>query len=745
MNVFFKDIGLNAISKIDLNYTKLNIEKGYLYEVLLKTYPLGFETEKEVHVNKKLITFEEYSTYKLKENDLITISEKIEESFVIMIVVNIVISLITSILFTKKPSQPNIGTANTVYSGTVNQIQASVNNPIQIQYGTFRFYPKLISKSYKFYFKNEEYHLLHTCLGLGNINPLQYYLNYTKIEDLEDTKQVQVYSEKKGDKSNYLNRVIDSFDLKNSSEYLAINSYSAEESKNIQINACDYEPIQNEYLYMGLPVSENIKNPIPTKIGYITINPKKTNINRVFINFNFSSGIYGQDDKGNDIVAQAKFNIILKQIDDNDEETGEIISRSVDYSRVSRTPTRISEFFSLKEGRYKIYIERIDIKDSRSVNNCSIMNIIGLEKDTGFDNVENLSLATFLVKSGEGFSSTSGFKMNVLAERESEIINEKVVKYETLLDFVKDVWTNEEYGMGDTLDNLDIQEELSEKVNLILDQKNNAFNHLQNVLKSFNYYIIPYLNHFVIKKDKERRERVLLFTSKNTSKITFSYKLQDKNEKQEGIQARIILDGDIDFTDISYPENMKTYTKTTLLGVNTRDKAMEFLKDLYNKKTKQLKTCKITTDTEALIPELESRVGVETAYLDNSISVEGKSLKNGECILKQNIKLEADKQYYIYIDTENNSNYEMKKIVKVYEDTFTNIIYLEDSSFSISENEIFVITLGDRVEVIEDYIISDIKVGKIDNNIKEAVKVDLILKEYISSLYEDSGAEICNY
>jgi len=724
MKVNFKEVGVSADIN-DTTFETIEIEYKYLYEVLFKQFPNGFETEKLVYVNKQLVDFEDFDKFELIENDLVLIAENVGAvavPFLIMIVINIVISLILYMLM--KPDKPTTTIAGSVYSGSVKQIEAGLNDSIQIQYGQFRFYPKLVAATYKFYISNIEYHLIHTCSGMGSVQPIKYYLNDTNIVDLVDINQVKTYNSKRGSKLNYLAETITAFGQSANSTYFGLVSHAPKELENITINA----------------VESTVR-----EIGYTVINPDTTKISKILVNIAFENGIYGQNDTGSDIAAAAVMNIIIKEIDDNDIETGYQITRNLNYTRLNRTPQRFTEKFDVKEGRYKIYVNRTDSKDSRSNNGAKLVGVIGIESDTGFTAADDLTLTSFLVKVGEGFSATSGLKMNILAERDPEIIGGETLKFNTLLDFVKDIWQNTEYGMGESLLSLDIQEELLDELSLVLDKKDDAYKQLQNVLKSFGYYIYPYLNHFVIKKDKLRNERTLLFTSKNTKEITFSYKLQDENKKLEGVQGKYIKSGDLNFTDITYPDNMKTYTSTTLLGINSEDKALEFLKTFYNKKKKQLKNCQVKTDLEGLVPELGSRVGVATDYLDNSITVEGKSLINGICVLKQKVKLLANTQYYAYVETENNFTFEMSTLVISPIDIFTDIITFTDSGLGIDSDTKFIISIGDRVEVIEDYLITDIKPGEFNEDINSPTEVNLILKEYLPDLYPEGGREQCLY
>jgi len=706
MKVFYKNIDISENDNYSFSDYELE-NNDTLLDFLVKKYPEGFDNEKVIFLNKKKIDLDNDYNIKLKENDLITLSDLPQATILIMIVVNIVISIILSQLM--KPKKPYQVQKNSVYSNNINQIAAALNDSVQIQYGTMRYYPKKIANDYMFYINNMQYLCVHTCLGVGSINVKNTYLNDTNINELVDNNQVLSYTEKTGNKYNYLNNLKDNF--VDFYEYLGVISHKPEELKQIQIN--------DQY----------------QEIGYTNINEKDTKIDKVLINISFDNGIFDVDSEGSDKSSYVNINFKLVEIDSEDNETGYVSEKSFSGSFVSRTAIRRTIVFGVKSGRYKILIKRLDeLSGNNDTKQCTLNSVIGLESESGMISADNFTISTFLVKVGEGFSQSSGLKVNVEAERDSEVgADDKENNFKTLLEFVKDIWTNKIYGMSESLDYLDIRADLNEEVNLILDKKEKAFDQLSAVLKSFGYIIYPYLNNFVIRKEEKIDYRSVLFNSNNSKSITFSYKLQEDNELEEGVQGMYIEKGDIQTKTISYPEDMKSYSKTLLLGINNEADATKALKIFYNKKTKQIKSCQIKTDLEGLIPEIGSRIGVSTEYLDNTIVSKVVSIINGTITLSQKFKFEKDKQYYCVIETENNDTFSNIYVNPFYEDTFTNVI---NTDLNIDLVEECVATIGDRVEIIEDYILTNIKPGEFNEDLQNPTEVNLILKEYNPEIYD---------
>jgi hypothetical protein len=716
MRVFFKELNIeNIIDSTNYNYEEVEVSNGTkLYQVLLDYYPLGFDVESSVLINKKEIKLQDYDI-ELNQNDIIIVNSFPEYNFLIMIAINIVISLIISYLF--KPKEPDITQSRSIYSMNVNQIEAKLGEPIQIQYGTIRQYPKLIAPGYKIYSGNEEFSLLHTCVGVGNYNILETFIGETNVNNFTNSK-LNTFTKKIGSKLTFLDELKTNFNTATgiNKDFFAVITHKPAEISSINLDELNQE------------------------LGYSVINARKTMIEKILINFEFSQGIYGTHEEtdwlGNAQIVEnpetASFQIIMTEINDEDAETGFKYTENFSITQQTRSLYRESKIFYVKEGRYKIYIKRTDATGATAVKKCSIQNVIGMEKDIGLEKSDNLTLTSFLVRTSQELSLNSELQININSVREYDING----SYTTLYDFVRDVWTNPVYGMNESLEYLDIREQLDETVSLVLDKKENAFDTMSSVLKSFGYRIYPYLNKFVIKKEAAQLYRSIIFSNKNCKDVQFSYKLQNDDEQVKGVKSRYLKAGDINFSNYYFPDDISIldYDETVLIGVDNEAQAKKISTFLYDKKTKILKNCQLTTDLEGLIPEIGQRVGVATEYIDNFITAEAREITGSVITLNQNVKFLSSKTYYVLIETESNTVYNVMQLKPFLVDSFTDTIELLYDSLVIDET--FFVSIGDRIEVVEDYVISSIQPSGMNENIGQSVEVKLVLSEYIESIYQ---------
>ena len=180
---------------------------------------------------------------------------------------------------------------------------------------------------------------------------------------------------------------------------------------------------------------------------------------------------------------------------------------------------------------------------------------------------------------------------------------------------------------------------------------------------------------------------------------------------------------------------MDSYDDTLLLGISDYDTAYDSLVRFYNKKVKQAKTCNIKTDMEGFIPEIGSRIGVSSEYINENISMFGESCINGEVIMTQKYNFKANTTYYFVFDTINNDFYNVMEIIPFTADTFTDTFIIKDNYMSIDSDVQFIVHIGDKEEVIEDFIITDIKPGEMNDNLNQPLEVNIICKEYVESIY----------
>lgn len=699
MKIYYKEL---SISNEIQNYSHIkDIElknNACLIDLLCLLYKDGFEYEAQVFVNSKQIQIENFDI-QLKENDLVTISFLPQDVIITMIIINILISVLLSYLF--KPKSPENRASQSVYSVQQDQIKAYPNEVIPVQYGRVRQYPKLISPAYKFYMNNKQYHVLHTLLGVGNYDINGIYINDTNINSITEIVKYQITEV--GSKLSHISNCKTKF----GTNLMAYIVHSPESLASIsQQNQGD-------------------------KTEFISLNPAKTKINKAIINFNFAGGLYWNDEGS---INPFNVQMFIKFVEIDDEDNELFYYRTFTHSVTQATNSAYTNTFSttLKEGRYKVYIERLTNKPSQAACDYTIEAVHGFDIEAPSYLTEDYTFITFFAEVGSSIAANSGLKINVDCKRKAD-----TRKYNTLLDFVKDIWTNEKYGMNEDLIYLDIREELQEEISLIIDKSENAYDHLSSVLKSFGYQIYPYLNKFVISKQATQDYRTLLFNETNSKDISFSYNLKPINEQLKGIKVRYIPTGEINFETIQYPEDALSYDESVLPGVSTYEAAFKAAVFLYNKNKFIKKTAQITTDLEGLIPELHSRVGIATEYLDNTFASKIAIIENNIITLTEPILIKANKQYYAIIETISNINSSIFSLAIENEDIYTKTLYASETIDFITTEESYVI-IGDRVSIVEDYTIESIQPSDLNNDLTKPMEVKLICQEYNPTIFQET-------
>lgn len=492
-------------------------------------------------------------------------------------------------------------------------------------------------------------------------------------------------------------------------------------------------------------INDAPKDPIQVEpageTGWTVVNANNTQISMCLINLNFRAGIFGVGDDepnwlgqggniGDDITATVKFEFHFREIDEEDVPTG--FSKVIPLTYIEKTRIQQGRTIEvlLKIGRYQIKVVRLDTKLKNDQKDAVLESVIGLEPTSRLENSANYSLVSFLVKSNVGLTEDSGFFMNLDVSRRIDSNSQ----YKTLRDFVIDIWTNDKYGMNEDLSYLDMRDEMDEEISLLCDKSENAFDLLNQVLKSFGYRIYPYLNHFVIKKEEAINYRSMIFSSKNTDKITFSYNIPDDLEIIKGVKCQYIPEDELNLESYYFPDdNRPDYDTTLLMGVNSKEQAKKMATFIYDKRIKLIKNCQVSTDLEGIVPEIGSKVGVSTEYLDDVLAATGKEVLGNVITLRQEVELKANTQYYAIIETISNTSTEIFQVEQVLIDTMTNEIISLDPIFEIDEE--FFVTIGDKVNVVEDFLITYIEPGEMDEDLSSPTKVNLVLQEYVEDIY----------
>ena len=189
---------------LDASYKKHKIyeveDETEIIEFLQAKFPDGFDFFPTFYKNDKEILVKNLDE-KINKGDIISIFATpkmgIVVSIVVSIVVNVVVSYVMKLLFPAKKMRDASGdyAYGSIYSSNTKQIEAKKNGPVPYISGVIRFYPQLIAPAFTLFslrmptlnsIKNdngEDTYLL-CCLGSGEIDVLQLYINNTQVEAL---------------------------------------------------------------------------------------------------------------------------------------------------------------------------------------------------------------------------------------------------------------------------------------------------------------------------------------------------------------------------------------------------------------------------------------------------------------------------------------------------------------------------------------------------------------------------------
>lgn len=256
----------------------------------------------------------------LDDQEVVTFMPVVDDVFsIIIIAVLAVASIAVALSLTVAvPNSPTLSEADPVYSlkGQTNQIK--LNEPIESPYGRVRHWPPYGAKPYNKYINNEAYQYSLFCIGHGEYDIDQVYIEDTPIEDFDDVTY-EIYGP---------NETIDLFrdNVQTSSEVGSIELFG---------------PNESEY---------------PADGWFVAVaNDANTTTNLLEIDVTFPRGLYRQNSKGNliEFTATAQFQYI--EIDDDDNEIG-TWTGLVNVSKTLATVNvqRFTYSASVPFGRYKV-------------------------------------------------------------------------------------------------------------------------------------------------------------------------------------------------------------------------------------------------------------------------------------------------------------------------------------------------------------------------------------------------------
>lgn len=361
--------------------------------------------------------------------------------------------------------------------------------------------------------------------------------------------------------------------------------------------------------------------------------------------------------------------------------------------------------------------------DPQTQDDMMISSVYGFDTTQDSSKLSEVSTASFLLQVSSKTSSASGLKINVDCERTDV--------GDTLYDFITDIWTNSRYGMNEKLEYLEMRGQLKEKISLLLDTQETAYDQITNVLKSFGYLFYPFLTKFIIKKKEPQPYNKMIFTSKNTSKITFTYALKDRYEESRGLMGRYLKQGEIVYSNYYFPERMDKYEEVMLYGVSDEDTARKAIRELYFQSAKVVKTATIETSLIGIIPELNDRVGIATEYIDGNYVCEVTEISGNNIRINQSFDFKENENYFCQVINvkDGSQRYPIVKIVNPKK--FINYFSIVESIGEVDISDGIVVMIGNKKEIVEPYIVKNIELSELSFSTEKPITATLSLQEYV--------------
>lgn len=814
-----------------------NVKKQIIQELKVGTkvidylqehYPTGFNAPCSFFINENELKVEDLD-YILKEGDIFTVLQRPNDpvSILISVAINILISVAISFILSKLFPASNSKTKNvdegyeTVYSTNVSQIQAKKNGIVPVSYGVTRNYPNLITNQYTRYENNQQIIYLTTCIGSGQYDIIQAFLDDNKVASIGKSSTVNMpvytmddydalYKNQSGgnfffyiqyinwttneeiiiyedgtqnrdhaaEKEYYLYLYDDWADYMNGESYVGnqqdyidnnlTSSYNKyfDNSRLIPTNIKDSGNIR----YCLLSTSDEIKNPayhVNQKLsggyyrhicrevnevsqitlsddyqefGYFNINDKYGDIDKIEIDVVFNSGLYKTNDEGEFKTLTNKIRVFVYGYNDENET---IYDNYFDYEYAgsSKKVLRYTHEIYVPKGKYRVKIKRLKYsfhKETQKNGDPTIERIKGfeVEKETKY---KDISIAVFKILSNQDLSEQSSLSINLLTRRKRNEGDTLVSKYlTTLRDFVEDIWTNPVYGLGEDIEKLEIREELSENCNLCLDEPQNGFKTIADILKSYGYIFYPSFNKFVVERDSFRNSISYFFTENNSKDFVLNFSISKKDETGDGVLVKYLKQYENTFSEVLFPFDSVYPTETVLKGITTEREALAHAVLLYNKLNKRSRTASLTTELEGYVPELNSKVAVCRNFINESYSVD---INYFEYVIdnlssytrfniSDKIKLLANTDYVCIISYKDGTFSNVLEVKNVLTDGYTNIVDLKTNQ-EIKDDFAF-ISVGKKEELFLEFIVESVSKGDSDNSIK------LNLVEYNQEVYNNA-------
>ena len=395
---------------------------------------------------------------------------------------------------------------------------------------------------------------------------------------------------------------------------------------------------------------------------------------------------------------------------------------------------------NLKNVEVRFERKKAHAYNSARVTDACVIKGICIKKSITNEDIEFKNRITtnaeISIKDEVGYSISDSFKTKITTIRVNDNPNIKKKYLTTLEDLIIDIWTNEDYGLGEDKELLIIRSDLNVACNLIIDKEYRIFDLLTDVLKSYNMYIYTDGFNFIVDNIKPEEEPQIRFHTGNTINLRRSINFPTAEDDIVAVTCKYYKQGETELSLYTYPEADEGQYSTAgkrseyyLPGVIDLETVKKTTKYLYNRETLNFESCSFTTELEGYIPELGKKVEVVFNDYINTRTYQIIKYNNNICYVNDTLtEYTNPKCFIIYGDGKRSGEFdgfltEDKKGVIIPNDL------LKDDDFSSF------IVLSDLEQEYKTFVLNSIVPNESFKDGASLTTISLNLTEYKEELY----------
>jgi len=465
------------------------------------------------------------------------------------------------------------------------------------------------------------------------------------------------------------------------------------------------------------------------KIENVTVSDSRIGqIDAIMINLAYPSGLHGTSSKGNNTTKHSYIRIYVK------DEFGYLLyDKNFDISGETSKLNKLSLYIPVQphNGNCNITVIRnsgdettnktmLDFTIDEIYVRYNMRHIYDKHKDI----YHKMTFMLIEENNSKAISPTGGKKVSVDIER----VDDNNIKLWSVRDFLKDMWENKDYGMGESIDKLEERYDTRyTPLNIYIRKKTKILKLIYDVLNNKGFDFYPSRGKFVVRKNTKKKVVQMLFTKRNTVSIEITQKM-DRNLEYSGVEVEYYPNDSVIPEKAYYDGEFELATgamqQIQAIGIDNYEDAIKIAKREYIRRFTNIRYATVKTGVEGLIPELTGLVKVSNEFVDNAVYATVTDHDDEGITVSEMISFKEGDEYIITLADPSNV-IEVGRFIANEEKTDNYI----QGNYDVKNGDILIIHTA-KTEII-DFIVKSI------NYDKQTDEITLELEEYIEELYDD--------